>query len=49
MPAPAVVSDLVEPMLVLHRRCAAAKTLHEQTVLQAQIAAADRQIDPTGG
>jgi hypothetical protein len=36
---------LVEPMLVLRKHWAAARTPHEQTVLQAQIAAADRQID----
>ena len=36
---------LVEQMLALHKRRAAAKTPHEQTVLQAQIDATDRQID----
>jgi hypothetical protein len=36
---------LVERMLDLHRRRAAAKTPHEQSVLQAQIDATDRQID----
>ena len=32
-------------MLTLHKQLAAAKTPHEQTVLNAQIAAPDRQID----
>ena len=36
---------LVEQMLALHERHAAARTPHEQTVLQAQIDATDRQID----
>ena len=36
---------LVEQMLALHKRRAAARTPHEQTVLQAQIDATDRQID----
>ena len=36
---------LVEQMLALHKRRAAAQTPHEQTVLQAQIDATDRQID----
>jgi hypothetical protein len=36
---------LVEQMLALHRRRAAARTSYEQTVLQAQIDATDRQID----
>ena len=35
----------VNQMLTLHKQLAAAKTPHEQTVLQAQIAAADRHID----
>ena len=34
-----------EQMLTLHKQLAAAKTPHEQTVLQAQIAATDGQID----
>lgn len=36
---------LVESMLALHRQLAAAKTAHEQTALQRQIEATDRQID----
>lgn len=36
---------LVEQMLGLHRQLAAAKTAHEQTMLQRQIAATDSQID----
>ena len=36
---------LVEQMLALHQRRAAAQTPHEQGVLQAQIDATDRQID----
>jgi hypothetical protein len=35
----------VEQMLALHRRRAAARTPHEQTVLQAQIDATDQQVD----
>ena len=35
---------LVEQMLALHKRRAAARTPHEQTVLQAQIDATDRQM-----
>jgi hypothetical protein len=45
MPAPAVVSDPAEQMLALHRRRTATRTPHEQTTLQDQIDAADRQID----
>jgi len=37
--------DLVAQMLALHQQLAAAKTPHDQTVLQNQIAATDRQID----
>ena len=37
---------LVEQMLALHKRRAAAHTPHEQTVLQAQIDATDRQMAP---
>ena len=37
---------LVEQMLALHKRRAAAKTPHEQTALQAQIDANDRQMAP---
>ena len=36
---------LVEQMLALHQRRAATRTPHEQSVLAAQIAAPDRQID----
>ena len=36
---------LVEQMLALHRQLAAAKTPQDQTVLQRQIDATDRQID----
>ena len=36
---------LVEQMLALHKRCATARTPHEQGVIAAQIAATDRQID----
>ena len=36
---------LVEEMLTLHEQLATAKTPHEQTALQNQIAATDRQID----
>ncbi len=35
---------LVEQMLALHKQLASAKTPHEKTVLQQQIAATDRQI-----
>jgi hypothetical protein len=37
--------DLVEMMLKLHEKSAAAKTAHERTVFERQIAATDRQID----
>jgi cell division protein FtsB len=39
--------QLVERMLVLHRllKVAAAKTAHDKTALQRQIAATDRQVD----
>jgi hypothetical protein len=37
--------DLVEQMLALHQPLAAAKTPHDQTVLQHQLAATDRPID----
>jgi len=37
--------ELVEVMLDLHRRLAAAKTPQDRTVLQRQIEAADQQID----
>jgi hypothetical protein len=37
--------DLVEQMLALHQQLAAAKTPQDQTVLQRQIDATDRQID----
>ncbi len=36
---------LVEEMLALHRRLAAARTDHEQTNLKRQIDAADHRID----
>jgi hypothetical protein len=36
---------LVERMLALHQQRAAAKTEHEQTTLQRQIDATDREID----
>jgi hypothetical protein len=36
---------LVEQMLALHRQLAAAKTAHDKTALQRQIAATYRQID----
>ena len=37
--------QLVEQMLSLHQQLAAAKAPHDQTVLQGQTAATDRQID----
>jgi hypothetical protein len=37
--------QLVEQMLVLHKQLPEAKTGHEQTLLQRQIDATDRQID----
>jgi len=37
--------SLVEEMLALHRRLAAARTDHEQTNLKRQIDATDRRID----
>ena len=37
--------DLVEQLLALHKQLATAKAPHDQTVLEAQIAATDRQID----
>ncbi|GAB4457856.1 MAG: hypothetical protein Fur0044_51210 [Anaerolineae bacterium] len=36
---------LVEQMLALHQQLAAAKSAHDKTALQRQIAATDRQID----
>jgi hypothetical protein len=39
------VEELVEHMLSLHKRLAAAKAPHDKTVLQGQIDATDRQID----
>lgn len=36
---------MVQEMLTLHKQLAAAKTAHEQTALQRQIEATDRQID----
>jgi predicted nucleic acid-binding Zn-ribbon protein len=37
--------QLVEQMLTLHKQLPEAKTAHEQTLLQRQIDATDRQID----
>ena len=37
--------ELVETMLKLHKQLAAAKTGHEKTAIQRQIAATDKQID----
>ena len=37
--------QLVEQMLSLHKQLPEAKTSHEQTILQRQIEATDRQID----
>ena len=37
--------ELVETMLKLHKQLAAAKTNHEKTAIQRQIAATDKQID----
>jgi hypothetical protein len=37
--------QLVEQMLALHKQLAEAKTGHEQTMIQRQIDATDRQID----
>ena len=37
--------QLVEQMLALNKQLAEAKTGHEQTLLQRQIGATDRQID----
>jgi hypothetical protein len=39
------IMELVERMLSLHKQLAAAKTAHDKTVLQRQIASTDRQID----
>ena len=39
------IVDNVDQLLTLHNQLAAAKTPHEQTVLESQIAATDRQID----
>jgi hypothetical protein len=36
---------LVEQMLALHKARSSARTPHEQSVLAAQIAATDRQLD----
>jgi len=36
---------LVEAMLALHRRLAAARTAHDTTLIRRQIDATDRQID----
>ena len=40
-----LVVSLVECLLTLHNTCQYARTPHEQTVLAAQIAATDRQLD----
>ena len=37
--------NLVQTMLDLHKRLAAAKTAHEKTMLQRRITATDHQID----
>jgi hypothetical protein len=37
--------ELVETMLKLHKQLAAAKTSHEKTAIQRQIATTDKQID----
>jgi type I restriction-modification system DNA methylase subunit/predicted type IV restriction endonuclease len=37
--------ELVEAMLALHKKLSAARTEHDKTVLERQIAATDRQID----
>jgi len=37
--------ELVEMMLKLHKQLAAAKTSHEETMIQRQIDATDKQID----
>jgi len=37
--------SLVDRMLDLHKRLAAAKTDHERTLLERQISATDREID----
>jgi type II restriction/modification system DNA methylase subunit YeeA len=37
--------QILSQMLTFHKQLAAAKTPHEKTVLEAQIAATDRQID----
>ena len=37
--------ELVKAMLSLNEELSAARTAHEKTVLERQIAAADRQID----
>ncbi len=39
------MTELVDMMLQLHEKSAAARTAHDQTVFERQIAAADRQID----
>ncbi len=39
------MAELVEEMLALHKKLALAKAPHDQTVLQRQIAATDRQLD----
>ena len=39
------MADLVERMLGLHKQLAAAKTAQDETMIQRQIDATDRQID----
>ncbi|MCX7013832.1 MAG: hypothetical protein NTW86_14985 [Candidatus Sumerlaeota bacterium] len=43
------MAALVERMLALHKQLQAARTGHDQTLLQRQIDATDAQIDPLGG
>jgi len=45
MPTPQIVIELVEQMLALHKQLPEARTGHDQTHLQRQIDATDRQID----
>ena len=37
--------ELVEVMVELHKKLAAARTAHDKTVIKRQIAATDQQID----
>jgi len=45
MPAPPIIRDLVEQMLTLQKQLPEARTGHDQTHLQRQIDATDRQIE----